>query len=129
MATALDFAVDSEVVSKFNKDRKGRVLSNKTQRGPAFVAVEWSNGQLASVRVADLVSANAVEAEFQAFRDSVNAKINSAVTLLREAASLAEDRGLSLASRDDNFDYIFLRDDLVRVVEDYADGGWSRSNC
>lgn len=126
MTTAADFPNDTRVVSKANHNRKGTVIGNKLRQGDHVVAVEWEDGNLARVNVADLLTEASLEDEFKAFQAEVDGKLSEAAKLIREAATLAESRGKDLLSYDpDGEDNMF---DTYQIESAMRDAGWNTSS-
>lgn len=126
MATASDFPVDTNIQHRGNNKRRGVVIGNKLSDGDQVVAVEWADGALTKVNVNDIQKCLSLEEEFQQMRSEVNAKIQAAADLIREAATLAEAHGKDLRSYDrDAEDYMFDQYELESAM---ADAGWNTSS-
>lgn len=129
MATASDFAIDTNVRHKGNTKRRGVVIGNKLSDGDQVVAVEWDDGALSKVNVNDLQVILSLEEEFKQMQSQVNDKIQEAAKLIREAADIAESHGKDLRSWDqDGEDYLFDQYELESAM---SDAGWNTSswNC
>ncbi len=122
MATASDFAIDSNVHAKANKARKGVVIGNKLSDGDQVVAVEWADGTLAKVNVNDIQTCLSIEEEFKALQSQVGDKIAAAAELLNEANKLAGEAGYCLG---DSYDFYEQVRPLLRAMDN---AGWSTSS-
>lgn len=125
MKTAQDFPVDTQVVSRANKERKGVVIANKL-RNSNQVAVDWEDGRLERVNVYNLMNAEDLENEFEKTQEAINEKIRNAAQLIDEANALAVAEGKNLQSIDYvNYDHLFEVGALERAM---GNAGWNPSS-
>lgn len=126
MATASDFNQGQSIQSKSNLKHRGTVIGNKLSDGDQVVAVEWEDGALSKANVNDIQVCLSIEEEFKNFQDEINAKLQQAADLVREAADLAAGRNLDLLSNDEeNYERLFDIDTLEGAMEQ---GGWNTSS-
>lgn len=125
MATASDFAVDANIQSLANRQRRGTVIGNKLKNDQE-VAVEWDDGTVQKVNVNDIQVCLSMEEEFKLVQDQVNDKLGQAATLIREAADLARNNGQELL---DEYGQPYSSKFEVRQLQTAMDhAGWNTSS-
>lgn len=130
MAKATDFNPEQNIQLKLNLKKRGVVIGNRLSDGDEVVAVEWEDGTLQKVNANDIQVCLSAEEEFKLFVDEVNSKLAAASALIREANSLAAQRGKDLQSIDNegddpSYDSLFDTYQLERAM---SDSGWNTSS-